>query len=774
MNPDKIRKEIASLPHDDPPKCEGRIRTLHKRIQALDDVKEKERLLSNLQEVACYGLSKELNDMMKKKGLAEEFGLELVLQFITSVPELAQHLHDTTKDTDEKVAGLAVIRKRIGEEIEVLGSLKAKGVDIEKEWAKKLCQAAPSLNSLKLLSLTQKDILCQGASREEMAVVSELMSDARTVKPTDSCSVSGVAAEKTEKQEADKERVERAKELMNEARTMAGTTANENKGEINKKMVKLFQVLELPPDWYKQDIVSPDTLMKELNEIIKQINTVVESQEVYSSVVDVVTKASGGRALRGICYSEYDPPMTASLPILLPPTNVSIFNPSLGMDRKFMKFMSKGAAAEYTLAKESSCGDTAVALKGFKDLIIGEMDGAYGFESDRTSTHTMKSSTTSVSVLESISITKKEFQIEADAMNLTVAAKELAMSIENSENKSETARSFLKRFGSHVDGGVQKVGGIFFSIADAVSDKSMETSEFSEAAVNRLQSQISAGFVGGVFGAGGNADLSSSSGNVWASWTKKEDIKYTFSVKTIGPTASNPETFGQLLDYNSQWAHIAGGPPQGYIPVWELLRKHGGEFQSAADILEQIWKEDEAKKKEQRREEDRKKKLKKIEKTTEGELKNIKDEHMNNVEFKGPSYRPDNSELSYSRIYLGSRAKQEDAYNKATEFILEDPGYHICDIILYNDEMHGQSCRLECFTAPRDIPVTFSPKKGEDHVLFFSRSCFKQKKVPERTGVKQGDWYYYALRFYKFILRVLRGIFRIEESRGRKRLLANL
>jgi hypothetical protein len=41
MNPVKIRKAIASLPKNEPTKCEGQIRQLHKNIQAVKDASEK-------------------------------------------------------------------------------------------------------------------------------------------------------------------------------------------------------------------------------------------------------------------------------------------------------------------------------------------------------------------------------------------------------------------------------------------------------------------------------------------------------------------------------------------------------------------------------------------------------------------------------------------------------------------------------------------------------------------------------------------------------------
>ena len=70
-----------------------------------------------------------------------------------------------------------------------------------------------------------------------------------------------------------------------------------------------------------------------------------------------------------------------------------------------------------------------------------------------------------------------------------------------------------------------------------------------------------------------------------------------YSVRSIGPTTTNPHTFRKLLSDNSTWALIDRGPVEGYIPVWELLKDLGSEYETAADILEKIWQCDERKKK---------------------------------------------------------------------------------------------------------------------------------------------------------------------------------
>ncbi|CAB4037602.1 Hypothetical predicted protein [Paramuricea clavata] len=381
---------------------------------------------------------------------------------------------------------------------------------------------------------------------------------------------------------------------------MATMQASSNKKEINKKFAAVLHALDLPPNLFEVEEVAPSALMKELNEIIEQKSTVFESEVVSNnrSNVDLVTEASGGRALFGIYHSEYDSPRPAGQPILLAPENVKMLRAGERSQKSFLRFTSKGAATNFFSTIKSTSSNVGAAIKGFGGYYLAEIEGSLGSEVKRASQRTMKSSCTSVSVMQYYSIAMKQFQIEEDKMNLTKPALQLAIDIGKGSDSENKARSFMTLYGSHIPSGVHTLGGIFCSIADAESDTSIETSTFTMAAETRLQNTISGGYFDGAFLVGGSVtgEHSSSSGKKEASHVKKDNATYRFSVEVVGPLASNPVTFAQLLKYKSTWAIIGRGPPEGYIPVWRLLRKQGEEFQSAADMLEKIWKEDEEEK----------------------------------------------------------------------------------------------------------------------------------------------------------------------------------
>ena len=118
------------------------------------------------------------------------------------------------------------------------------------------------------------------------------------------------------------------------------------------------------------------------------------------------------------------------------------------------------------------------------------------------------------------------------------------------------------------------------------------------AAAGYLKEQMSIGFRGAFVTRGSSAgEHSWSEGSNVGKHNESCGEFITYSVRSIGPTTTNPHTFRKLLSDNSTWALIDRGPVEGYIPVWELLKDLGSEYETAADVLEKIWQCDERKKK---------------------------------------------------------------------------------------------------------------------------------------------------------------------------------
>ena len=638
---ERILGEIRKIMQDesDPSKTEGQIRQLEKNISNFHNTELKDQLLHELNDVSCRGLSNDLQKMVENAGLASE-ARTLVSKFLTKVPELAEHLYLTSKDVLNG-EGLGMVKRRLGPNLEVLGGLKAKGIDVTKPWVKRLIDKVPSLHSLSRLPVEELESLCttpeepkkaeespsnndtegsgkptesersvdegEKASKGELEVVRQLGKVAEAYNRQTSALPPDLKlpSENPDTKTVDEEKLKKAKELMNEAKAMATEQSEEAKKATKEKMAEMMKVLELPSDWCKQDTVTPEQLLTDIGGIINQYSSIAEVAESYKNDLDAVAKASGGRSLRGIYYSKYASPQTAGRPIILMPSNVTLTNPDDAMKIRYLKFQESRAAANYVHTVKSSSASIGFGVAGFYGGFVGEVKGAYSSEEHRDETRSVKTYSTSASVLQFIWTAKKCFQIEQEQMKLTESAKLMAnfiskVSEKDAGKRKARARRFMEMFGSHVPAGVQTLGGVFFSIADAESEGVQKTTTLTKAATEKLQTQMSFGFLGGAFGIGGSvkAEHQESTGKTQGEQEDQKKTSYTYTVHAMGPAATNPVVFHKLLSYNSTWALIDRGPHEAYIPIWELLRNLGGSYEDAAQVLEATWDEEEEKKKE--------------------------------------------------------------------------------------------------------------------------------------------------------------------------------
>lgn len=587
----EVEDEISKLPQNNPSKCEGLIRRLHKKVNALKKQDVKNDLLNQLRSASCYGLEPELKDMMEKNGLELE-GLELVVRYLTNKAELARYFHLNPQEVVVK-DGLSVIKRRLGPSLEVLGGLSSKGIDVEQDWVKWLVGKAPSLEALGRISAEDFDAL-KANTGEKNEVRRLFKAELNNTEPSE--------AEKSgeEKKAIDEEKLEKAKALMKEASEKAKEESEQAKKAVSEKMAEIGKVLQLPPDWNKQESgKEPDELLTHLNQVIEQFENAVEVSESYKSDLEIVKKASGGRALCGIYHSAYNPPKTAERPLILMPTEVTLGSPNNSQQINYLKFSESMAASKYAHAVKSSSTNIGFSVGGFVQLFVGEAHGSYASSSESQGTSAVKKKTSSVSVLQYVWIATKTFKLEQEQMRLSMSARNMARSITKASDPSEAARRFMNRYGSHFPAGLHSLGGVLFRIVDAESSAEIETSVFTEKAAKELQGQISVGFLGGAFGIGASISggHSNTSGELQAEEKKAEAASYRYSFQAMGPAATNPTTFTKLLANNSTWALIDRGSPLAYIPVWELLTDLGDPaFNMAAGVLEETWKEDELKK----------------------------------------------------------------------------------------------------------------------------------------------------------------------------------
>lgn len=604
---EELKKRINDLAtQDDSTKCEGLIRELHKRVLAVKKPEAKDQLLTELKTVSSCGLSEDLREKITKSGLGLE-GLDLVLKYRTTTTELAQYLF-ASSDEDVKNDGLEVLKRRLGPSLEVLGGLTSKGIDVNKEWAKRLIEEVPSLQILARISISDLTRLCQqegegGASPGEMDVVRKLIkvAESRTRK------ASAIEEERDQRKKGEKpideEKLEKARALMNEAKAETKKGKDEAKTAVKEKMDEVARILKLPSDWSKQENEKkPEELFEHLDSIIEKFD-IVEVGESYKSDFEVVEKASGGRALCAIYYSKIEPTRTAERPLITMPAKVKLCSPNNSQQIRYLKFSERRAAAKYVQTVKSSSTNIGYSVGGFASLFVGNVSGGYGSSQEEGNVSSKKANINSASVLQYIWIAKKTFKLGREQMRLSMSARKMAMSIisagKDLEKRQEAARSFMGRYGSHFPAGLHTLGGVLFNTVDAESSDEKDTYELTSKATDYLHNQVSVGFLGGSFGIGASVstDHSNSKGKIEATHQEADKTSYTFDVQSMGPAATNPATFSKLLANNSTWALIDRGSHHAYIPVWELIRDLGSGYEDVAKILEDTWCQDEKRKK---------------------------------------------------------------------------------------------------------------------------------------------------------------------------------
>lgn len=577
--------------------CQEKIRQLNDQISSMGDPMEKDNLFKELKAVAHQGLTDDLTQILEESELLQEEALNLVLNHLTNVKKLAKYLNETSDEQEElQKAGTVNVSRRLGPYLEVLCKLEAKGIDVLKEWVKNLCRKAPSLHKLSRLGINELRECCKGADRGEINDVFKVILQ-YTEERSNREQLPSVPHSKTflpERKAADKQNLTKAQALLNEAEGRAPRNQPEVSEKIAEEVVK---TLDLPENWFNQEEIT-NRLLGSLIQMTKDCINAVEAAEEYESNVEVIKKASEGRALCGLYHSEYETPQPTDSQLLREPTNVNFANPEKKEDFRCISFCAKGLASNYVDKLTKLSCRANLCASGWNG--IPSMKAGAGIQKQSQIFNNFKSCKTSASAVYFSRISQKTFHFDRKEIRLSSACIEDAMRLVQKANDASDdelandARSFLKRYGSHFPAGTQTLGGFFFTIADVESQSNMDEVTLQKAASNHLEGQMSIRFLSETFGIGGNV-----SGSKSVKVKHKEEnnkMCFSYSKASMGPPA-NPATFHKLLSYNSNWALIDRGNVGINIPVWELVKDLGGVFEEAARVLKNTWTIDESERK---------------------------------------------------------------------------------------------------------------------------------------------------------------------------------
>lgn len=436
--------------------------------------------------------------------------------------------------------------------------------------------------------------------------------------------------------------------------------------------------------------------------------------------VEIITKISEGRALCGIYHSEVELPKPAELKLIEVPRKVILQNAHNAQEMMYKSFFKEGFASACVKNVSESSSLVSLSMSGVDGLLDAKFKGAFRKQHQHEKSDQASSET--ASALHYFKIDKKIFQFSPDQLRINSTAQREAVSI----SSEAAARNFLDRYGSHYPEGVQTLGGVFFSIVDAESERRTNTTKLQKAALHHLKCKM-AGFPTGAFGVDASAEFEHDHvvGENTINIDESSETKFTLSMKSIGPQAHNPATFEELLSDSSNWALTDRGNPKSYRPVWELLntRNCGEEFARAAQFLKTTWEKDEKERCEER-----------DKREAEEDLKLIMDKHLEyEHRDRVVNIRPERKTLTSCNDPV--MTTREKAYKQATEFIIRNPQLHFCEIDLkkripWPFRNNERRYIIRCWEASPGTPVSFCQcKKGP--VLFFSEKHFIWKnKIP--------------------------------------------
>lgn len=629
----RIRQRIAEVERNNANKrnetaiqCQ-RILMLNNEIRDMGYPEILKDLFQELEAVAYLGLTEDLKQMLPTRR-SKQVALNLLLNGLTDVVAIVKYLNRNSHQPQVlEEAGLTNLTTLLGKELEVLCKLQAKGIEVSKAWARNLGKKAPDLEQLVRLDNNTLKSLCQGAEVTERSNVYEIIFEYTIQKNSRLASPylpkTSVRNDDSQK-EADIANLKKAKQLCSEAKTLS-------QPEVWGKIVEIVEILDLPKEWLKEKESEGQLLLETLGVIIDECTKAVESDsaKTYERDVEVMTKASAGRALCAVYYSKYETPKPAFSKLLQEPTAVKFANPVGSSQNVICKAFSKAGLA-LKCAEEMSGWSFGVGAKvsGLNGMLTATDGVALTEESQ--SVNFDKTLVNNASALYYIRTDKQTFQFKQDDIRLSSDCVKEALRLVQDPDDSAGAREFLESYGSHFPTGVQTLGGIFFTTADVKSESHTTLVILKKEAKRRLESQMSIRFLSETVGTiDGNLSGATNASIMHREQINNVDMTFSYLTNSIGPPA-NYATFHKLLSYNSHWALIDRGELEtAKKPVWLLIKDLGGVFKDVAKVLEDTWKSDELKRKNDWDKIQQENNRKKEQEKAKEELQGIKDEHLN-------------------------------------------------------------------------------------------------------------------------------------------------
>ena len=368
-------------------------------------------------------------------------------------------------------------------------------------------------------------------------------------------------------------RKEKSEQILERLKDLLKQGKDHRDKSTRQLMEGVQEALQIPEDsWIVKDS-SPETLFGDLKTIIEQLDGELKAS-IDLSDVEVLERASGGRALQGVLVSKsLKDQLKIRENLLSAPQDVQFYAPSLSQDDKIEEFSSQLQEDQFTRSMDRlGYSATAIAQAGF--IGFGFQVGAlFSKTTEEEGTDKYHQKEIYCSTIKYSFLPMASFHFKSSQLKLSADALEDLKTIEKvcGSQVQEQCERFFHKYGSHAYKGHLHFGGIYWLKCYSYGFQESDLTE-----VKRLQRQAISASVGLSYDCVG----ASPEGNISKLKTSfKGDFNDSLvSITTVevtkmgGPQAASniPQWKSGLVASNSTWNVIDRG--SNIVPIWEIIQ----------------------------------------------------------------------------------------------------------------------------------------------------------------------------------------------------------
>ena len=388
---------------------------------------------------------------------------------------------------------------------------------------------------------------------------------------------------------AQKEKLAKRQEESSEFLKVLAKLQKEGKDRHDEEVRRLEEMfrerLQVPEDMWLSKDANLSEVMDRMQAIHSNIGNVsIEKKEENDYLV--ITRASGGLALRGVLISK-DPSdaITPRQHLLRVPEDIKLDGPFKSQETSIEQFESHSMEEQFSKEVETFGYSVSAAAKGGLWGVSFEVGFNYSKnkEIEETKAYYQEktyASTIRYSFMPLASCTLKEHQLQLSEDSLAHLHK-IDKNLSKLSVVREECKMFFQKFGSHAFIGPLHFGGRFMWKSYTSGFKESDREETQALQSEAIGAHASVSY-GNIAGASGAINVSSMSGSL------KRDYSQTLTSQTfirIEITGGPPNVTGLadwkngLVGNSSTWHLIDRGILR--IPVWDIIKQnHAHEFQN--------------------------------------------------------------------------------------------------------------------------------------------------------------------------------------------------